>query len=167
MTWSKERIDIKDIKDTTEACNIVATIKQRTPLKKFARNKNSGQMITGILCDTTAAIDFVCWTEAALQFDSILLQQKTFKFENVKVVAAREAYSKSLHKFQITIDKTSVLEEVECSPYQPPTCMQISAIKDLLTKEEHAKANVLARVKEIPIPEELPTSKTQALSSYP
>lgn len=92
MTWSKERIDIKDIKDTTEACNIVATIKQRTPLKKLARNKNSGQMITGILCDTTAAIDFVCWTEAALQFDSILLQQKTFKFENVKVVAAREAY---------------------------------------------------------------------------
>jgi len=56
---------IKDITETNDngTLSITATVKSRSKMKSWNRNKVSGSMITGILQDSSGSIDFVCWTE--------------------------------------------------------------------------------------------------------
>lgn len=108
-----ERMDItaiENIKDIADNGSVIATIKTRTHIRSRARNKTSGKMITGILCDNTASIDFVCWGEAAEPFNDILSENKTYNIKNVKVIKANENYSRSSHKYQLVIGLTSSCE---------------------------------------------------------
>ena len=65
-------MNIKDITETRDEGSIIATVKSRSKVKTWTRNKTSGSMITGVLEDVTGTIDFVCWTETALKIDDVL-----------------------------------------------------------------------------------------------
>ena len=65
---------IKDITETNDGTlSITATVKSRSKIKSWNRNKVSGSMITGILQDSSGFIDFVCWTESAHKVDDVLI----------------------------------------------------------------------------------------------
>ncbi|XP_061169995.1 replication protein A 70 kDa DNA-binding subunit-like [Saccostrea echinata] len=148
----KDLTTIKNIKDDC-VVTFLATVKARTQVRVWSRNKSTGKIMTGILMDRSGSIDFVCWTEGAMKFDGILKENLTYKFIKAKSVFAKENYSKTKHCCQIILDKNSEIEEVESEPLVSP--IDITPIAELASKENQQKVTVVGKVLAIPQAERL------------
>lgn len=148
-----EVITIKEITSNKEnqSVNFKATVKSRSNVLSWENNRNSGTRITGVLCDQTSSIDFVCFTKAVEKFDKVLRENSSYAFKHVKVGMANRGYSKSSHPCQILLNDNSTIEEEDIPPLVAP--FSRTQIKDLSNVEKDARVTVVGKVIEIPTPE--------------
>ena len=142
--------DITTAKEA-ESVNVIATVESRTPLEPWSNDKSSGTKVTGILCDETGAIDFVCFTKSSQKFDEILKVKQTYSFRHASVNKARKQYSKSNHDCQLNLEVTTTAGLLDRSPFERQ--VKVIAIKDLESVPDYGRVDIAGKVLDIPNPE--------------
>jgi len=104
-----EPTHIKDIVSAS-TLNLTVTVKSKSPLKSWTKSKAVGNILKGMMEDTSGTIDFVGWNENAARIDQDLIVNKTYRITNAKTVAAKAQYTTRKHKYQVLLEKETVIE---------------------------------------------------------
>ena len=136
-----------------QSINILATVASRTAVKSWKTDRYSGTRISGILCDDSGSIDFVCFTDAVAKFDKVLNENETFSFKHVKVGKPKKQYAKTKHEAEIYIEFASTMSKEDIPPYKYEEAYEFTQIKDLAQERKLDRVTVIGKVIDMPKPE--------------
>ena len=148
-------MEVTKISDITlnkqqQSITILATVASRGSLRTWKTDRYSGTRISGILCDDSGSIDFVCFTDAATKFDKVLTENDTFTFKHVKVGKPKKQYAKTKHSCEIYIEMASVIQKEDIPPFSYEETFEFVDIKDLGQEQNSERVTVIGRVIEMP-----------------